>query len=519
MSKFCINCGTSLVDEAKFCSACGHKQPTFTEQTETTPTIEQFVTQRVEPIYQDTPNFIEYGSDKQLNKVEKKKTKIINLIKLITLSTLSLVMFIMAFLPIYKVEQKISGEKVSVSINAIDNVIFMFDSFHSETYDELEDSDLYYQLEELEEEVEDIYEEDGEITPEVQRIISKYAKIFARLNLRSEDVSTTPSIITNGIISLTYLVISAITFIFAVIKLLANLEVLRTNKNLLIVYKLLVLTLGFAIILTALNVNTERLAKIGGGALTTFIVFGIAFTSIIILNILNGAKFKISNLITRSISTIVAILVIALAFSPVFSAEITANFDNGNKRTATTKFENEIYEEFFSISDEDMETIDYIKSLNKTSKKERFEEMALFLSGYTPQEIKKGEANYQIAYLIGTVFLSKSVDGISTIFAFTTLFFILALISATSLLIDNLKYFMTGKSDKISNMNNKILTLVFTAIAFILNIIFVITTNNMLSTYIPSIELILTAGPMIMLLFAIVLVCLPYKKEESSFIE
>ena len=256
MSKFCINCGTSLVDEAKFCSACGHKQPTFTEQTETTPTIEQFVTQRVEPIYQDTPNFIEYGSDKQLNKVEKKKTKIINLIKLITLSTLSLVMFIMAFLPIYKVEQKISGEKVSVSINAIDNVIFMFDSFHSETYDELEDSDLYYQLEELEEEVEDIYEEDGEITPEVQRIISKYAKIFARLNLRSEDVSTTPSIITNGIISLTYLVISAITFIFAVIKLLANLEVLRTNKNLLIVYKLLVLTLGFEIILTALNVNT-----------------------------------------------------------------------------------------------------------------------------------------------------------------------------------------------------------------------------------------------------------------------
>ena len=168
MSKFCINCGIKITDETKFCPSCGYKQPNGIEPKVEPVTVEQKVEQpiKVEPVLTvDTPvstpkvesiPFIEYSQPPSKKKKTADKKKVTGLIKSILLTTLSVLMFAMAFLPIYKVtynpyEGLVAGDEYNLTskFNTVDNVILMFDSLHSKTDEEYQESNIYFKLVEM----------------------------------------------------------------------------------------------------------------------------------------------------------------------------------------------------------------------------------------------------------------------------------------------------------------------------------------------------------------------------------
>ena len=527
MSKFCINCGNNIIDEAKFCPSCGHKQPCLVvepkaEPVKVEPKVEPALTvapQLFKPNEESVP-FVERSQPPIKKEKTANKKRIIGLIKSALLTTLSVIMFAMAFLPIYKLEYNIFepldyGDELNVTVkfNAIDNVIYMFDSFRSRTDEEITDSNLTDKYEKLQIDIDDFIEN----PEENKKAFVKLIKISLRAFFQSEDYKTNPTLIIRGILSLAYLIVSALLFIFAIFKLLFYLNVLKGNANPSLLYKLIITCLGLLICLTAILVNQSKLIKIGGGALTTYIVFGIVFASIITLNAITGEKLKTSTIVKRSISLASSILVIALCFSSIFSVKVTGYLDSENLKNATTKIEADYYNSVFQTIHTSEEEIELIKDMNLVEKREYYKE--LFENNveyYSVYEIRKGEANESINYVISILLATKTATGIPKLFALTNLFLMLALITATGVLSQNLKYFMSGEYCKIAIKTNKILSLVFASTAFVLNTIFIIFMNKMFDIYLSSIKLTLTAGLILLIIFGITTLAIPDKKDNSQ---
>lgn len=532
MSKFCINCGNKIIDEARFCPSCGYKQPDGIEPKVEPVTVEQKVEQpiKVETVITADPQlskpnvesipFVEYSQPPIKKKKPADKKNVTGLIKSILLTTLSVLMFAMAFLPIYKVtynpyEGLVAGDEYNLTskFNTVDNVILMFDSLHSKTDEEYQESNIYFKLVEM-----DLNQYDFINNPEEnKKVFAKAFKLIFRGMLQSEDYKTTPTIIISGLLSLAYLIVSALLFIFAILKLLFYLNVLKGNANPSLLFKLIFTCLGLLICLSAISANQSKLVKIGGGALTIYIAFGIIFALFITLNAINGEKLKKSTIVKRSISLASSILVIALCFSSVFSAKITGYLDSENSKTATAKIELNYYDSVLQTIHIDEEKIELIKDMTLEEKREYYKE--LFenkIEHYSVYKIRKGEANKSIGYVISIVLATKTATGIPTLFALTNLFLILALITATGVLSQNLKYFMSGNYCKTALKTNKILSLVFASIAFIINTIFIIFMNNMFNLYLSAMRLSLTAGLIFLIIFGITTLAIPDKKEKSQ---
>lgn len=535
MSKFCVNCGASLVDEAKFCSSCGAKQEAAPAPQPVAQPAPQPAPQPVEPATQ--PVYVQpvpAPVAAPIRKEPKKPLKIagfLSFLKPIMVSALAVLMFIFAFLPLGKQPLDFQGVDVPVKVSALDNVSFLFSAIQSKDVEDLEEDyeaimeDMVDEMEKYD--LEDLVDDDGELTAKGENVYGKFAKKMYKLQLKTEDSKATASIIFKGILSLAYLAFAITAFIFAVLKLLAHLNILKGDKSYAKVYSFMFLTLSLLIALVSFSkLGASEDAKAGSGAVLSFVFFGIVFAAVTAINVIEGMRVKTSNIILSAVSAVLAILVISFAFAPAFSLEAKAHFGGKSKKaTATTTFEQTFYEDNFTgFTEEELEAMDEGREALKEMKKKQltayfkayFEGASESLEYVTVKEFEKGEANAEAEVIISEFFLMNS--SIGGLFAIVPIIYLLGALGAAAVLGEIFSKFMTGKMNEKSFKSGKILAACLVGLAFLVNTIFVLVMNGMVGDYTKDFSIGIVFGQIFCLITAIALACIPVKNEELPVI-
>ena len=239
MSKFCIHCGTQLVDEARFCSNCGKPQQSaeidsadvckgtpaciVEEATAEVPTATQEAPAcAVEEEVSEIPTVMQKEQDSfDTVSKPKKKLSVPILIRNAVLLAVAVIMFAFSFAPIY--EEEAYGDELYMEVSPVNLITFMFDSFKTEDDDDLMDSPLYDEIEELSEKIQDEYDEDTEeLTPRGKRLRSKCLILMYRLVLQSEEYPTGISEILPAVVSFIYMLLTLALLVFATLNFISS---------------------------------------------------------------------------------------------------------------------------------------------------------------------------------------------------------------------------------------------------------------------------------------------------------
>ena len=532
MSKYCIYCAESIHEDAVFCHACGKRQP----ESDVPLQNEMSVTEAE----------ISNQNEKSVSNKSKadKKDFIITLIRNSVLLLVAITVFALSFAPIFSLKTQNSFSDDSfvldfdykVNFSAIDGIVFLFDSFHSLDEEDITDSRLFEDMEELSEE---FLDEDLDIDIDLDdysEIFSKYSKIALRLYLQSEDCDTNLSNILIAIISLLYLLF-AVAFLTVSIfnfrktfgKIASkNERIYRATITMLATVPSLVFILYgsffvFAKIPNILGIiggiaySAEKYAM-GGGAIATLIVSLTAIATITILAFISKTHKTKSNVIKRALSLTLALLVICMCFVPVATTSIRTVFEGKEKKTTAEipMYSSTFANYFLSESEKDdlEDTLDSLRYLDDFE--EIFEKEFSLFNEYKVKDIKKGYANntndkFQILLnSVGSTYLV-----IPDFIALVSLFFIITIISAGMVMQQNLLYFMTGKCSKIQLKTAKIISLVFACFALAAVIAFVIMVSAFAKFYgIRGYSLSIGVGAILLAVFAIAGCCIPSKIKD-----
>lgn len=527
MGKFCTNCGAQLSSDAKFCYNCG-KQQDLVESSEISVENQQVlesqpVKEPIEtPIYNETNEYCKQNQNNCKNKSFKSILKggsVIDFIRKCLFTVLALVMFGLSFAPVYSYNFVYNKNDVKISYTAIDGITFMFDSFKSLTTEDLQDSDLAIEIEDLIKEMAEEIFKNGEISSYGENLLNQLCIKEIRLKLQEDTFNTMSIIVINGIFSLGYILLTASFLVLAV------LDLLKGNKNK-YVSVLAVTSFAFSIILYStysfmlklINASSSTLdSSIGGGTLATLIISGIIFVAISVMRYIanKGKGLQKVNIIPRIVAIALSILVITLSFSSVYSVGVRTLFSERETKTEVSiKVDATLFTDFEITENED--AIESLKALSKASKQEYFENLFNDYGDYTVREVKNGDCDAMTNNIIYLLAASKLVVGVAQVFAIVPILFLLGLIFAAMVLSQNILYFMNGAYNEKFVRTSKTLSLVFALLGFIMSVLFLIIVNNFVSMYMPKgFTVSLASGVILLLVFAIANVICSTKIENK----
>ena len=496
MSKFCTKCGKELTDDSLFCSACGTKQePAINEEQQTNP-IENKILPNTTP-KSTLSNFL---SNTQYT--------IPTIIKQFLLCLLSLVMVITIFLPVKSMTIDYDGDEVEFGITPIDSIIYTVDSFSSLSS---EDSKLYESLLDDKEALDEaLQDNDGEFNNDSTALFNSAVKKTTRLLFMSEDYETNIFLVLEGIISVAYIIVSALFLIYSILKLLNYLGVIN-NKIYPKTYGLsgfmLAIFIGlytvFSIEDSSINVFLGDYldVEMGAGSTLGFISFGIIYAVIISIRYFFQKSLKPFNVIKSIVTLVTSILLILLCFGPAFNTEIKATFsDSSTKKTASVEIYNNVYT--------DMKVNDEYYELFATEEEiaESFERLLNRISYYSKREVTKGKANSIIYDIIKKSYYLQLEDFGFIISSITPIILTLISISAGYLVSLILIRLMTNDYDVHAESRTKSLMLFFTILYTILNVVLILAVNNFFDTYLKyKFTLLLSTANIFALIVSIVI--------------
>lgn len=423
MEKNCIYCGKALPLEARFCDSCGKPQPE----------------QNAEQTVQEAAPIATATAEQPAAEPKKKKDKkfVLGLVKNATILALSLVMFIMAFLPITSIDFSEDNVEVSVGISAVDSMGFLFDAMSSVDEEDLLDSDLYEEIEEI---YEDFYEEAAkaddydDLSSKGKAYLADLVKLGYSASLQSEDSNVFFTPLMSALFSFVYFMASIALLVVAVFNFIASFGVFASKKEklykatlwLLAAMPVLAMVAHFALF-TQLGAGGFSMlgmgaaasdVSFGGGALTTIILSVLAIVGITVLAFIFKEHKQKFNIVARSIALGIAILFVCFSFAPVLSFSITGEFDGKSKKqTASIGFD---YSDMAALELKESE-LEELEEFNDyySSRKEK---KAAFKSGfqefldYSVKEIDNGEANeLHREYVVGLL-AAETDESTPTIF-------------------------------------------------------------------------------------------------------
>ncbi len=505
MSKFCTKCGKELTDESLFCSACGTKQEPAINEEQQTNLIENKILPNTTP-KSTVSNFL---SNTQYT--------IPTIIKQFLLCLLSLVMVITIFLPVKSMTIDYNGDEVELGITPIDSIIFTVDSFSSLSSEDIQDSKLYESLlddkEALDEALQDY---DGEFNNDSTALFNSAVKKTARLLFMSEDYETNIFLVLEGIISVAYIVVSALFLIYAILKLLNYLGVIN-NKIYPKTYGLsgfmLAIFIGLYTVfsiedLSIINVflGDNLDVEMGAGSTLGFISFGIIYAVIISIRYFFQKSLKPFNVIKSIVTLVTSILLILLCFGPAFNTEIKATFsDSSTKKTAIVEIYNDVYIDM-KVNDEYDELLENFEDATEEEIAESFERLLNRISYYSKREVTKGKANSIIYDIIKKSYYLQLEDFGFIISSITPIILTLISISAGYLISLILIRLMTNDYDVHAESRTKSLMLFFTILYTILNVVLILAVNNFFDTYLKyKFTLLLSTANIFALIVAIII--------------
>ena len=526
MQKYCIYCAESLDERAVFCHACGKRQPNSTEissQSESSVILQQL-----------SHDNSELQDEAEENKSKKqKKNFIVNLVRNSILLAVAITIFALSFAPIFNWKFKdFFGNKLtdedfnfSVSHSAIDGIIYLFDSVKE--YENESDSPLYDDMEDAYDDLFADVDIDNLSTREKKKVEENLERIMLlgyRLDLQTESTKTNVSHITIAIISLLYILITFVFLVFSILNFICSFGLMKNKRksfynvamSLLCAIPAFVLITYTAFFAYMSNVGNEVI--MGSGAIAIFVVSLITIVALLTLSfIFDCRKAKVSNIVLRSVSSVLSILVICMCFTPIFTTSVRTIFEGrDNKSVGKIPVYFSLFEKFL-LDESEIDSISNMQNYSEDGKKLHFTEQFELFGEYSKSDINNGLADDHNGQYLVEILAGSTEADISPAISVIGLLFLITVICAGLLLQQNLAYFTGCKYLHILARIAKILTLIFASLAFAASIAVFTGIGICVNALAPSGYAIgLGAGIFFLLVFAIAVCCIPTRIKTEN---
>ncbi len=439
---------------------------------------------------------------------------------------LSLILLISAFLPIYNItldiseltQNTISRGEIKIEITAIDAVVFWLDSFTALDAEELNDSELYEEIELLTEELtHNIYNsaentQKIKLTENQEKELSKILKKYMHLIMQSEE-TTTAGYMTSAVI-MTFIHIGLCIALF-VVALVGFVKLSLGKKALFFPCLRIMLFVPISAVLLCFNISSYGgICRFRHGGLSAAIILSIVLPIIfaaylLVDRLIHLKRASVSSIVKNTVSLVCSIVVIGMIFAPIISTEITHTFRESEKeRTLAINIDNT----YFTYIDKDNDSVlfDEISIEYATN---AFEEY----SDYSRREITDGMADlYNVEFL---THLLSSVIEIDLLKLFTSINYFLMLVGifAGSVAVQNLLYLSTGEKIRWLTVASKILCTVAAIAVLTVTILFLLLVSYTINEFtLIGYAASISYGPIAMLIFALVTLCIPSKDNNSA---
>lgn len=520
MSKFCIYCGEQLAVDANFCSSCGKKQVIATdspsENTESAYIATETIDAPTSEIFSHPTEPTSTPCDDAPKKA-KKKFSVTAIIRNSILLAVAIILFAMSFAPIIKLEDK--EYSVEMSITAIDEIGFLFDSMKMLDEEDLKDSVLYEQIEDLRDKLLDEIEENGETTEKATRLISKITLLLYRLGLQSEDYKTSLTEVLPAVVSLVYMLLTLAFLVFASLNFATSFNCLANAKEKLYSYtiKFLAAIPGFVLVLysTIFLFMGNKFAFMAWGATASLVISLLTIITITVLAFIFKWHKNKFNIPLRAIAAVASILVICMTLTPFMISSIKGTFDGrSSKSTAEIPVYSSFFDEF-KFTEDDWEYIEELRDYKNAVIIDEIDDMFEEFEDYSKSEINNGAADYYNATFIKTNLVIDTADFALEAMAFIPFFYFAAAIFASMILQQTLRCFMDGTYSYAQILVGKIAGLVTACVTLGLIIATFAGVALALQSYAPSAYgIAFGAGTVFLVIFAILNCTLPSKKKK-----
>ncbi|MBR7182267.1 MAG: zinc ribbon domain-containing protein [Clostridia bacterium] len=528
-TKFCLYCGASLPEGARFCFSCGKAQE-MSEAQEATPASEVATPPAAPAAETAVPHCAPAPVARPVQ--PKRKRPVLPWLKAAVLLLFATLMLVMAFLPIVTLKTSYWGEKLEVSLTPIDTVVFCFDSFANMPFEDVEDSALSQEGEELFEEAEEAFEtleDDGynKLTPAERRMVQKVVMLSMRLLYQLEDTAVAPIFYLMAVLALLYLALCVALFVVALLHLLGSVGVLGFKTKLEKATSLLFCAVPAMMLVLYLaacaNFNGATMAT---PAVLTLVWGGICVFAFFLLRMIMTPKAERRVPVARIISVCLTVVLLCMLFVPVLSVQVRAEFDGRSSETVAktpmnlTLFASLLYPE------SEREDYEEVKDLKLSEKKEMVEELVSYFEYYKLRDVREGEANTYHHQIIKFSLAGKGVQGLVGVFGLIPIFYLLVMLGAALLLWQNLCALLGFELKKGSVLAARLLLYIASALALIVTIACVVVLNFCVGYYAPAgYGILMGAGSILVLVFSIASAACPLAgkpretKEEEVYTE
>lgn len=465
-AKFCIECGAKLIlDEcpqcsapvlqnAKFCSQCGYN-------------LQESHGEKPQAIKEPK----EQAPAKKLTKSDIKGSRAYSIVKSSLFLLISALVLLFSFLPIlsYEIDETYGLDRdntIKITFTPIENTIFLFDSIIENDEEDMELDSFYDKYEDALEEIEDIGYKDT-LSAKDKKAVAKFAKLTARLALRSDTVSFSPQFLVLALVSILYMAFALSFFGVSLFQFVRTLMKATPNYRLL---KSLLCLAPFVIIFTYLASKGDYVSSTMACGTPSLVICLVGILLVLLdAYIIEGNIPSPKKAISLGLCLCLVVACTFLAIGSAFGVEIT------NGRTAKTTF-SAVYFQEYELNDKMLE------ELSSTTSDDIKEGVNSLNELYTIKDIRNGEADIAIAAVMSMSvykWLEDSCVAVCAIYYLALLacfFFALVGYEITDSLCNNTK---TSKSTWIFT----IIGLVFTIAYLITDIVFISMANSIFYRY------------------------------------
>ena len=504
--KNCINCGTQIPIDSLFCPKCGAKQ-SVDEFVKPTPVANE---EEGAPSFTESPDTAAGVTDKKT----KKGKWVAAIVRNSVIMAVAILLLIGSFLPISSIKVKdiasipgmssMDDSNMEFSLNTFQYITLFFDSFADvEDIEDLED--LRDDINEIYEEFADFEDEDYEkLSSREKGLLNEAFYISTRVLVQLDENGPPASLIFCVIFGILNILFSVAFFVVALLNLLATISRLTAAFN---TWALALLTSAPAIILATHYVGRiyislggiSGIAGMSDMAIWSVICVLVAIVVVMVIRYIFSKMDTVRNIIARSTALVLSVVVLCLAFAPVFSA----SFRRESSRNVTVSHGADFFEEL-AISEDKSENIEDLHDMTKTERKTYFDNCMKVFSSMSKKEIQSSYGASVNAPILVDLLGSKFEIFALNLLSVTVLFFIFTVISVLLVFWQSLYFFATGKHVKLVVLISKICSAATAVISLILTIVVVAVANSAANNYIgASYNVSISAGVIMMVIFSV----------------
>lgn len=429
----CPACGARCGGRSRFCNMCGAPIPAPTVNTA-------------------DPEKKELGFG-----------KIAPIVRNILLLAVSLVLLITAFTSIVRLdfgEISRDTEGYYYDVSPVETIVIFANSLYNLNDEEMEDNRLYDRLEDVMEDLGDALTEEKfeDLSKREQRDAKTLVKLTVRLAMRHEDAVSGPSVFFAALLSVAYVALGILAFVFATVNLvgffIGGKSRFSVASTLSVFAAMLLPVLHYAIHVLLSHSSTEfsfteQMYKVGAGVVISLVVVGVFVAYCLVERILLVRHtISVKRCIVNAIVILLCVVMLILVSAPAVG--ITAETELSGKseeREIKVNLGSSFYGNF-EMNEETIEDV-YDSMGSTTVAKESFVKGLLGRFGlYTASDVRRGLADHVAVSILTYTMIYGYEPEMVSVFAYTQAFATLAAILVSVVLAHCVLYFVLGEKKR-----------------------------------------------------------------------